>query len=134
MLPGVIDQHPTHRPRRIRQEVLATAPRSPGFVENRQKRLVYECGGLQRVIRPFPAHAVSSEPSKLNLKHREDFLAGFPIASSELLQILCNVLRRVKRRSPVRHFSAVHAPSAETSLGAADKVSNVVYSRLEVAP
>lgn len=80
----MIDQYPTHRLSRDREEMSAIPPLDMPLVDKFEVGLMYECCGLQRVVGPLSTQICSGLPVQFGINQRQkvvnrSWLAGAPI-------------------------------------------------------
>ena len=80
MLARVVDQDAPHHLRGDAEELRATLPGDAILSCQPEVRFVDQCGGLQRVIRPFAAKIRPRSPSQFPVDQREQVVPRFKVS------------------------------------------------------
>jgi len=84
----MVDQDPAHGLRRDPEEVRAALPSNRPLIDELEKGLVDEGGGLQRVIDPLASHVACGQPPQLGVDDRKQLIARFVAPVAPLLKQL----------------------------------------------
>ena len=90
-LARVIDENAPHHLCGNRIEMPAVLPHNAVLAGESHERFVYECGGLQRVIRAFVAQIAGGAVSELMIDERDERIAGVEIPACPGAQQLAHV-------------------------------------------
>jgi len=78
----VVHQNPSHHLRRHTEKMRAILPGHALLADQAQVRFVYQSGGLECVVAPFPPEIGGRAQSQLVVHQREQFLPRLKIAST----------------------------------------------------
>jgi hypothetical protein len=76
----MIDEHAPHEPSRDPEKVRSILPAEMSGIRQAEKSLIDECGRLQRMPAPLPAHVAAGQPVELRLHERQELVKGTILA------------------------------------------------------